>query len=198
MSTNIYILKLANNKYYIGKTNNLEERLNAHKNGTSSLWTTKHKFISVEKVIPNASSFDEDKYTLEYMNKYGIDNVRGGQYVKARLDDEQIHNITKSMWSANDCCTSCGKKGHFVNECYLQTNKNKKVIIWCCEYCNKEYEDKNECYSHEKYCKNKKVNKQNVCYRCGRSNHYANNCYAKTDVDGNELESDSDTDYDSD
>lgn len=34
------------------------------------------------------------------------------------------------------------------------------------------------------------------CYRCGRKGHWASSCYAKTDVRGNELESD-DSDYNS-
>ena len=40
-----------------------------------------------------------------------------------------------------------------------------------------------------------KNNKKDACYRCGRDNHYANNCYASTNINGHELESDSDSDY---
>ena len=41
----------------------------------------------------------------------------------------------------------------------------------------------------------KKAPSHGKCYRCGRSGHWANNCYARTDVDGDEL--DSDDDYES-
>lgn len=186
--TTIYILKLEKNKYYVGKTNNLEKRKEDHMNGTASLWTKKYKPLSVEKIIPNASPYDEDKYTIEYMNKYGIDNVRGGIYVTEDLDELQRYTIQKSIWGANDCCTKCGVKGHFIKDCNGSENIYEEYIyedfieIWQCDYCNKEYEDVFECEKHENYCKNKQtiINKQtitnNKCFQCGKSGHYANEC----------------------
>lgn len=37
----------------------------------------KYEPVLLEKVIENASPFDEDKVCKEYMLQYGIDNVRG-------------------------------------------------------------------------------------------------------------------------
>lgn len=167
--TNIYVLKLTNNKYYVGKTNDLERRKIEHMNGTATSWTKKYKPIEIEKIIPNASSFDEDKITLEYMNKYGVDNVRGGQYATEALDELQRYNIKKSLWAANDCCNQCGRKGHFVNTCKFTTDINGENIfdkIWICEYCNKEYDDKEECAKHEKSCKKIKINSSFNCQYC--------------------------------
>ena len=115
--TTIYILKLENNKYYIGKTDNLEKRIQEHINGTACSWTKKYKYITVENIILDASIFDEDKYTIEYMDKYGINNVRGGIYVTEILDEFQRYTINKCIWGANDCCTQCGRKGHWANDC---------------------------------------------------------------------------------
>ena len=202
MTTNIYILKLENNKYYVGKTNNLEKRKEAHINGTASSWTKKYKPLSVEKIIPNASPFDEDKYTIEYMGKYGIDNVRGGIYVCEALDKLQRYTIKKYIWGANDCCTQCGRKGHFVKNCKATKDVNGEDIytneeeeeeeeeeeIFNCRYCNKEFETQKGTIFHENiHCKSKGIKKKN-CYRCGRSGHYSNGCYAKTDINGDELE----------
>jgi len=61
----IYILRLEQNKYYIGKTKDLFTRFDAHKKGIASYWTRKYKPIFVERVIERASVFDEDKYTKE-------------------------------------------------------------------------------------------------------------------------------------
>ena len=125
-TTNIYILRLEGGKYYIGKTNNINRRKQEHLNGTASVWTRKYRPISVEKIIPDASPFDEDKYTKEYMAKYGIDNVRGGSYVSEVLDDVQKYSVQKEIWGANDLCTQCGRKGHFVKNCYAKKKVNSK------------------------------------------------------------------------
>ena len=34
---------------------------------------------------------------------------------------------------------------------------------------------------------------KNCCYRCGNSNHYANNCYATYDVNGNYIDDSEDS-----
>jgi cellular nucleic acid-binding protein len=192
--TNIYILKLQNGKYYVGKTDNLEKRKQQHMNGTASKWTKKYKPISVEKIIPNASDFDEDKYTKEYMHKFGIDNVRGGTYVTEELDEIQYYTLQKEIWGAKNLCTQCGQSGHFVKYCKYETDVNSNDI-WGCEYCDKEFDTEDSCEKHERYCKNKNKNvniyKTSItCYRCGRSGHKSPDCYARTDVDGDELDSD--------
>ena len=73
----IYILQLQDNKYYIGKTTQPEIRLESHFNSNGSSWTKKYKPIKVIDLIHDCDDFDEDKYTLKYMQKYGINNVRG-------------------------------------------------------------------------------------------------------------------------
>ena len=82
-TTNIYILKLKNNKYYVGKSNDVNKRFQQHVSGSGSSWTATHEPIKILKVIENASQFDEDKYVKEYMNKYG--NVE----MKANDQDRQ-------------------------------------------------------------------------------------------------------------
>jgi hypothetical protein len=126
--TNIYILRLESGKYYIGKTNNLQQRKKEHLNGTASAWTRKYKPISVEKIIPNASSFDEDKYTKIYMNKYGIHNVRGGSYVQINLDENQKKTLTREIRGATDKCIQCGRTGHFIKNCYAKTDVSGNTL----------------------------------------------------------------------
>jgi len=156
MTTNIYILKLAVGNYYVGKTNDVEKRFLEHMSGKGSVWTKKYEPIEIEKVIPNASPFDEDKYVKEYMNKYGINKVRGGIYVTEKLDENQEYNLKREIWGANDCCTQCGRKGHFVKDCKYKTDVyGDNIYVYECEYCKVEFNNENDCEKHEKYCKNK-------------------------------------------
>ncbi len=197
MSTNIYILKLKDNNYYVGKAKDVNKRFQEHVSGNGSSWTKKHKPIEIIKVINNCSSFEEDKQVKELMSLHGIDKVRGGIYTKIDLTKEEKDILQKEIWGAKDVCTRCGNSNHFIKDCYAKTdiNKNKieeEIIIWECEYCDKQFEDIKDCEKHEKSCKSKpKLNKKQKCKRCGRQNHNESNCYASVHVDGYELDDES-------
>ena len=113
----IYILKLQSNKYYIGKTNNPNFRLEEHESGKGSAWTKKYKPIKLMELIKNCDSYDEDKHTLRYMELMGIDNVRGGSFCQLKLTNENRKTIEKMLNGSSDKCYKCGKKGHFANQC---------------------------------------------------------------------------------
>ena len=44
-SLTVYTLKLANDKYYVGKSRNIVARMKRHFSGNGSEWTKKHKPI---------------------------------------------------------------------------------------------------------------------------------------------------------
>lgn len=118
MTTTIYILKLNNNKYYIGKTNrSVNERYQEHLEGIGSFWTKKYKPLSVVKQIENSSPFDEDRYVKEYMAIYGIENVRGGSYNQEELNGDTIKFLKNELRTSNNECYKCGSTSHFVSEC---------------------------------------------------------------------------------
>jgi len=80
----IYVLKLENNKYYIGSTKHLGKVLGKHFNGLSINWTKTNKPISVLELIVNKDSNNnylllKKSKTKEYSIKYGFKNVLGGQ-----------------------------------------------------------------------------------------------------------------------
>ena len=125
----VYALKLENDKYYIGKTHrgvDADIRFQEHKSGKGSEWTKMYKPISIVETYVHDSAFEEDVLTKKYMMKYGIENVRGGSYIKIVLDEWQIKSLEHEFKSVNDSCFKCGKNGHFANECE-KYNMNKYV-----------------------------------------------------------------------
>jgi hypothetical protein len=117
----IYILKLEYNKYYVGKTNNPNMRINNHFQENGSQWTKKYKPIKVLELIPDCDNLDEDKYTIKYMEKYGINNVRGGSFCQIKLSDNNIITLQQMFKNITDKCYICGNIDHFAKDC----NKNK-------------------------------------------------------------------------
>ena len=106
----IYVLLLVNNKYYVGKTKNPEFRISSHFRSDGSEWTKKYKPKKLLKMYKNCDSYDEDKITLKYMSKYGIENVRGGSFCKLYLNRENKNTIEQMLKGTNDQCFKCGEK----------------------------------------------------------------------------------------
>ena len=157
------MLRCQQNKYYVGKTVNPKMRLDDHKEGFGSKWTQKYPPVKMIRLIPSCDVYDEDKYTLMYMERHGIRNVRGGSYCQVRLQDYQIKNLWNQIKSATDRCHKCGKKGHFIENCNQVNPKNDK---------RKRTTDKPKPrnYQSDRY----------ICYKCGEKGHLANICGVKT------------------
>lgn len=81
----IYILHLAENKFYVGKTalGNLENRVEQHKaQQGASAWTSLYRVQSLVHSYVTPDALAEDHETERLMLCYGIDNVRGGMYAE--------------------------------------------------------------------------------------------------------------------
>lgn len=171
----IYVLALEKNKYYIGKTSNPQFRLESHFSATGSEWTKLYKPLHILELIPHCDNYDEDKYTRIYMDKYGIDNVRGGSFVSVVLSPNTIEHLKQMSNGTNDKCFKCGGTGHFSNNC--------RQAILSCRGCRKEF------FSVTAFENHWIIEKQHidVCFRCGRHGHFVNMCYAATHANGKKL-----------
>ena len=171
----IYAIKLTNGKYYIGKTKDVNFRLGQHFDGSGSVWTKKYKPVEVLETIETNDDFDEDKITLKYMAKYGIDNVRGGSFCKIELDDNDKLTINKMLCGSCDKCYLCGKTGHFAKYCNnKQTSDNDDFEI---------IDNGSNCYAtNHLYGKS-----LFGCYNCGREDHWAIVCKYETDIYGKKI-----------
>ena len=123
----IYILKLTDGKYYVGRSDNPRQRIEEHKIGGASTWTDKYHYVKTLK-IQKGDIYDEDKYTLMNMDFYGIENVRGGTFCQIILDDDDIKVIKRMIANANDECARCFNSSHFVGDCYAKKDKYGDIL----------------------------------------------------------------------
>jgi len=113
-------------------------------------------------------------------------------------------------------CGRCGRDGHTEYNCYAKINIDDEEIdddddeeiddvddvVFACEYCDKEFDTEKGCRYHENiYCKFKNYNMNRrqtktkksytfFCERCGRDGHIEDNCYAKINIDNEEIDDD--------
>ena len=96
----IYVLQLKDSKFYVGWSENIEERIVAHFSNEGSEWTKKHTPEKVIEVRPGGKLL-EKLVTIEYMVKKGWDSVRGGPWTACALKSAPVC-MRKSNFFAED------------------------------------------------------------------------------------------------
>lgn len=90
----MYILRCEKNKYYLGATtrSNLRKELEAHRKGKTK-WTKRYKALKLIKLVQISHMDEVTEHTIEWMNVKGIHRVRGGEFERFRLSQEDIERI---------------------------------------------------------------------------------------------------------
>lgn len=104
--------------------------MHANKNGTA--WTKEHQPIGgmryingsvelvpacIDAMHPMLSPADEAWITLAYMERYGLENVRGGPWCSPIIAEQIKATIKAIIDGCSNVCYRCLESGHFANEC---------------------------------------------------------------------------------
>ena len=108
-----YIIKLTSDKWYVGYSKNVQARINEHResiaepNHRTPRWIKMHppvdpleyeilaKYTRKPAKNSNRGHNEEDRLTLEMMKKYGIENVRGGNWVMVHMEKRHRKEIER-------------------------------------------------------------------------------------------------------
>jgi len=141
----LYVLRLQQGKYYVGKTNNLKRRLQEHQErglGCAE-WT---KIYPMLDTVPRKSRLSyqngfaesdaappptstqmtgdanamERTETLFQIKLHGIDNVRGAKWSSVVLTEEQKREVQEALRELEDRCFGCGATGHLKRDCPIR------------------------------------------------------------------------------
>lgn len=123
----IYVLKLIQNKFYVGRSENVVQRFQQHQDCLGSAWTRKYPVVGLAETLP-VTDFGELSTTLRYMKMYGIENVRGDVYSNINLTSRQIDDINLHIRHENGLCLKCGSDEHFMADC----KQSFWTKLFCC------------------------------------------------------------------
>ena len=125
---NIYVLKLKQRKYYVGKTDHTLQRFNQHMRKNGAKWTKKYPVVDLYDFHPRMKASDENRITREMMRKFGVANVRGGSWTKVNMTKSEIARLEAKLNQKKSVstkkCTRCGRDSHTKSKCYARTHKN--------------------------------------------------------------------------
>lgn len=135
---NIYVLKLEDERYYVGKTNRTFQRFNQHATGQGAKWTKKYPVVDLHAFHPNMRDQDENKVTIQMMQKYGVKNVRGGSWTKVKMTEREVRALESKISVRNNAkkrrqkrgmhCTRCGRSSHNLKTCYARFHADGSVL----------------------------------------------------------------------
>jgi predicted GIY-YIG superfamily endonuclease len=90
-NSGVYALELEDGCYYVGYSEDLDARLQKHRNCVTA-WTKKHPPVAVDDVFPARFNIKqlEKEVTLQYMKEHGWKKVRGAAWTQVERDTKPV------------------------------------------------------------------------------------------------------------
>lgn len=113
----VYVLHLPGDKYYIGKSKNIKQRLEEHAAVTKIV----QRLPPCTPYLHDWESWERAE-TLHWMKEKGVEKVRGWMYVRKWLTSEEKEHAKAQIFEKYDLCRLCGSDRHFAKHCSTLTS----------------------------------------------------------------------------
>jgi hypothetical protein len=125
----VYVLLVQNNEFYVGKSTDIEARIEQHINGEgcSFIQEVVKRVYTQTPCMRDWESWERAE-TLHWMHLHGISKVRGWMFTTPKLTTNQKKDAFRQICEKYDYCRTCGQPGHFMTDC--RTHRNIKPD-WC-------------------------------------------------------------------
>ena len=121
----VYVLQTDAGMYYVGKSNDIDARIQEHQSGLGAACLRGHRVQNIAKLLSNGNRDDLESWerneTLERMKIYGIDNVRGWMFTSATLSRDDYQKAFDQVCEKFDLCRRCGRASHFADKCFAKS-----------------------------------------------------------------------------
>jgi hypothetical protein len=97
MKFDVYVLKLSDDKWFVGKTYDILNMYNEVLYNNDLEWVEWYTPINIHKIYYSVEDTKLEEVVIEYMERYGILNVRGGEYSHMVLSIDEIKSIIRMM-----------------------------------------------------------------------------------------------------
>jgi hypothetical protein len=108
--------------FYVGKSNDIDCRINEHKTGNGALCIASDTSIVQVPPITSGSVSDLESWerneTLSRMKTHGIVRVRGWMFTASVLSAKDIESAFRQICEKFDLCRKCGHESHFAEQCF--------------------------------------------------------------------------------
>lgn len=118
----VYVLELNGGGFYVGKSENVQARVQQHLAGAGSSrycvarGGVKRVLSTLTPAQDNLAGWEQSE-TLAQMRLRGVDNVRGFEWTTHVLKPTDYQTIRTLQLGTADLCRKCGGEGHFAAQC---------------------------------------------------------------------------------
>ena len=121
----VYVLQTRNGLFYVGKSNNINARIQEHRSGLGAACLDGSSFQVVTHLLTSGNTADLESWerneTLQRMMVHGIENVRGWMFTSKNLSDKDRENAFTQICEKFELCRRCGRNSHFADRCFAKT-----------------------------------------------------------------------------